>query len=466
MTISSTVTLNVNGSNRSITTDAVPEDIDTNGIAWCEPVRRLAESPSDPVQALCVYINLANICRSQGRTIDELAALRWAKRIGGASLADIDDAIERARNACSYATSAESTGYSIVALEDNPAAFAARQGSDELLAENVYYARRPYRCAPAASESVGTTADVEELSFHVCRNNERLATVALSLQPDGIARWAPLVTNYGPIPARIHLTEGCGNPSKTINIVLDYLSFLMRSHGIKEVVLQEPVPGQMLLYRLLGRNHLFSAEVWDRPVVALDRTEEAIFSGVRSSYKSNINWCRANLAMTYYRREELGARGTQEVRDAIQTCHRKVIETRGDNMTPASFDLAIAMCRAGRGEAAIAKTGDGAVCAVAVTTEEGGVAYYALGGQIQLANKNPGHYMLFDAIVRAKRRGMHRFHPNVLSPAPIQWGLLYITERPRWQVSNFFFKRGFSDDLEIAHVYRIFPTGVTIFGRR
>ncbi|HVA28669.1 MAG TPA: hypothetical protein VNF68_10835, partial [Candidatus Baltobacteraceae bacterium] len=237
MTISSTVALNVNGSSRSITTEAFLEDIEQNGIAWCEPVRRLATLPFDPVQALGVYINLANICRTQERAADELAALRSAKRVGGVHLADINDSIERNRHACRFAPAAGSDGYSVVALDDDPGAFDALLEPDKLVAENVYYARRPYSLPPEMGDALPKTNNLEDLSFHVCRGGRRLATVPLSLQSDGIARWAPLVTNYGAIPARIHLAVDCESPSKTINFVLDYLVFLMRSHGVKEAVL-------------------------------------------------------------------------------------------------------------------------------------------------------------------------------------------------------------------------------------
>ncbi len=466
MTISSTVALNVNGANRSITTGAFIEDIDKNGIAWCEPVRKLATAPFDPILALGVYLNLANICRSQGRAADEMAALRCAKRIGGVDVADIERAIAGSPQVCRYVPLAGFDEYSIVSFADDRAAFETLLEPEKLVPENLYYAREPYSRPPGTKDALPQMDGVEDLSFHVCSGAKRLATVPLSLGHDGIARWAPLVTNYGPIPARIHLADDCRNPSKTINAALDYLMFLMRSYGIKEAALQEPRPAQMLLYKLLGRHHLFSAEIWYRPVVHLDQTDNAIFAGVRDSYKSNINWCRANLSMTYYDRERLHDGAVAEVRSAIQTCHRKVIQSRGDNMTPGSFDLAISMCRANHGEAAIARTAEGAVCGVTVTTDDAGVAYYALGGQIQLGNKNPGHFMLFDALVRAKRRGLQRFHPNTLAPPPIQRELLDITARPRWQVDNFFFKRGFSDDLDIVHVYRIFPTDVTIFGPR
>ncbi len=466
MTVSSSVTLTVNGSNRTILTEALLEDIDANGVAWCEPVRRLS-AVSDPVETLGVYMNIANIARAQERFADELGALRAARRANAVSWPEITGLIAERRAKCTFVVPTAADPYTIAAYEDNPALFDELLGGESLPCENLYYNAAPYRCLTAGGAPLISFDDkTDNLSFHVCHGNQRLATVPLAVQSDGIARWVPLVTNYAGIPARIHLRDDCYNPGKILNLILDYLAFLMRSYGLKEVLIQEPLPDRMLLYRLLGREGLFSAELWDRPVVDLGQTEDQIYSNVRASYKSQINWCRKHLAMQYYAGATLDEAKVTEVHQIVQRCHQKVIENRGDNMTPNSFLLAIEMCRRDKGEVAIARTSDGEACAIAVTTDDGDVAYYALGGQMQLGNRNPGNFILYDSIVRAKRRGMQRFQPNALAPAPAVREADKILVRPKWQVSNFFYKRGFSEDLDIVHVYRILPKTLSAFGPR
>ena len=460
--LSATTTFNVNGDAKSVVTNVSIDDIDAHGIAWCEPARQLAPGV-DPLLDLGTFINLATICRTEGRDTDELAALRSARRVGIMSTAEIDVLIAE-KCAGGPAAKIEPAEYSIVSYAAQPEEF-TRLLDGELVSENVYYSGFPYEQVMKSPGVPFVPLDpkIDNISFHVCRSGKRLATLPLAVRNDQIARWLPLVTNYGALPARIHFADACNDTAKTIGLILDHLFSLMGSYGIKEAVIQEPFPQQMQLYKILSRDQLFSAELFDRPVVDLNRSDEQIFSDVRSSYKSLINWCRSNLSMSYYSGTELDDGRVREVYLTIQRCHQKVIERRGDNMTPDSFHLAIEMCKQGRGEVAIAKTSDGAPCGISVSTDSFGSSYYALGGQIQIGNRSPGNFTMFDASLRAKARGMQRYHPNALSPAAVIREGSSIRVRQRWQMANFFYKRGFSSDLDFVNVYRILPPTATVF---
>lgn len=349
-------------------------------------------------------------------------------------------------------------GFSIVSHAEQPEAFAAILSGTSLHSEHLYYARYPYSGLEGVENVAALTSDnqVENLSFHVCRGRKRLATVPLSVQGDRVAGWHAVMTNYAPLPARMHLAPDCDNPARTIAFALRYLSSVAARYGLWQIVLEEPMPDGMLAYKALSAAHMFSAEIWDRPVVDLRQPEDKIHARVRSSYKSLISWGRQNLVTEYFSGKQLDDATASKLYYVLQECHEKIIALRGDQMPYKCFQLAMAMCRHGKGEAAIAKMPNGDECAIAVTIDnDDGSSFYALGGQVEVANKSPGNFIMYDAIVRAKQRGRLRYRTNTLSATPVQITGRNIVLRPEWQRTNFFFKRGFSDDIEIAHVYRI-----------
>src|SRR6185369_14007077 len=91
----------------------------------------------------------------------------------------------------------------------------------------------------------------------------------------------------------------------------------------------------------------------------------------------------------------------------------------GDGMSQSMFTPPLVMCQMNKGEVAIARTLDGTVCGITVVTDEAGISSYALGGSIPQQNKNPGQFIVYDSIIRAKARGSHAYHMNREFAAPV-----------------------------------------------
>jgi hypothetical protein len=230
------------------------------------------------------------------------------------------------------------------------------------------------------------------------------------------------------------------------------------SFGAKQFVIRESDRERMSLYRRLVSARIFSAEMWDRPYVQLaDCSEEQIFADVRKSYKSHINWGRYNLVMEYLSGDQLTAAMVGRVYQNIQTCHHKLIQTFGDGMSQEMFTAPMAMCQMGKGEVAIATTQGGGMCGVTVVTDAGGISHYALGGSVPQENKNPGQFIVYDSILRAKARGSLRYIVNREFAAPLSIDQLQMKVLSRHDTNLTFFKRGFSDLTETMSVYKVLP---------
>jgi hypothetical protein len=129
------------------------------------------------------------------------------------------------------------------------------------------------------------------------------------------------------------------------------------------------------------------------------------------------------------------------------------------------FTPPLVMCQMKKGEVAIAKTQDGTVCGITVVTDEGGISSYALGGSIPQQNKNPGHFIVYDSILRAKARGSHMYHMNREFAAPVSVEQLQLRIQSVHDTNLIMFKRGFGDLLEVFNVYKVLPRRPGFWGR-
>jgi hypothetical protein len=222
----------------------------------------------------------------------------------------------------------------------------------------------------------------------------------------------------------------------------------------------------MLLYKVLGVESMFSAEMWTRPVVRLsDVDDKEIFARVRNRYKPHINWGRGNLVMEYLSGDQVSSAKIDEVHELLNQCHEKLIQKYGDGMTKSIFMPPMVMCQMNKGEVAIARTKDGVACGVTVVTDAGGISHYALAGSIPQQNKNPGQFIAYDSILRAKARGAQFYHMNREFAAPVSIDGLELKVQSEHETKLMFFKRGFSDWLETFSVYKVFPRRLDVLRR-
>jgi hypothetical protein len=230
----------------------------------------------------------------------------------------------------------------------------------------------------------------------------------------------------------------------------------VRSFGANRFVIGEPAGAGGLLYKqIIKRFRLYAAEVWDQPYVDLTQDESRIFTAVRKSYKSNINWCAKHLEVQYLSGADISGDNVPYVYAVIQDLHREIIEKYTDGMTTELFMHPMFMCKNGQGEVAIAKTADGTPWGITVTTYDGGIGYYALAGSRIFEGRNVGHFIAYDAIKRAKAKGMTKYVMNrPFGPSITLDGTAAKVSIER--SSNIaFFKRGFSDDCDFFHVYQV-----------
>jgi hypothetical protein len=139
----------------------------------------------------------------------------------------------------------------------------------------------------------------------------------------------------------------------------------------------------------------------------------------------------------------------------IQDLHKALIEKYTDGMTTELFMHPVLMCRIGNGEVAITRTADGVPCGLTVSTYDGGIGYYALGGSTILQGKNVGHFVVYDAILRAKARGLQTYVMNRFFPASVSLSKVQPKIMSDRSFNIAFFKRGYSDDTEFINVYNV-----------
>ena len=457
--------LNQDGAIREFATTVDLEDIDTNGVAWSQVMRQPFSGRPGWFERLATLLNVASICRENDRPLDELAALRMARRMTGGDLESVNQRIAECRE-LGRSVPTNEHGLRVVSFQEDPAAFEALIGSASI-GNNFHHPGARFNGLTGVNGRLllPPDASIDNVSFAICDERQRLAVVPCIIQRDDVISWVAPYLPSGGIPIVVHFDAAAANSAKILNLVLRYLDHLLQSFGARQAVIREPFPDSMLLFKALGPGATFSAEVWDRPVVDLAPREEEIFAKIRNSYKSHVNWGRKNLLMEYLVGDQLTAAEIDRVHQILTHCHQKLIQKYGDGMTHNMFLPPLLMCQMKKGEVAIARTADGTVCGITVVTDEGGISNYALGGSIPQQNKNPGHFIVYDSIIRSKARGSNSYHMNREFAAPVSIEQLQLRIQSVHDTNLIMFKRGFGDFLEVFNVYKVLPRRAGFLGR-
>lgn len=450
-------TLIRDGKAREFATTVDLEDIEMHGVPWSHIMRQPVSSETGWWERLATLKHIATVCRQNGRTLDELAALRIARRMTRGTFPEIDQRIAECRAIGKFEQTNES-GLRVVSFQDDPAGFERLLGYASI-GNNFHHPGAQFRGLTGVNERLPLPPDaaVDNVSFAVCMGARRLAVVPCVIQRDDVISWVAAHLPDGGVPIAIHFDDAAANQSGILDLVLRHLTHLLQTFGARQIVIREPFPNSMSLYRTLGPCATFSAEVWARPVVPLSQREEDIFAKIRKSYKSQINWGRANLVMEYLAGDQLTAPAIERVHQILNHCHQELIRKYGDGMSDVIFVPPMVMCQMNKGEVAIATTRDGTVCGITVVTDEGGVSLYALGGSIPQQNKNPGQFIVYDSIIRAKARGSNFYHMNREFAAPVSIDQLQLRLQTMHDRNLLFFKRGFGEMLEVFNVYKVLP---------
>jgi hypothetical protein len=178
--------------------------------------------------------------------------------------------------------------------------------------------------------------------------------------------------------------------------------------------------------------------------VDLSHPDASLRSDVRSSYRSLLNWGQRSLSMSYCNASEANrARFGQ-----YEELHEQVAGRR--TRPQASWDVMYDFVAGGRGELTLASL-DGDVVAGLLVFDGTATAHYASAAYVRERFEHPlAHWPLFDAILRAKARGLEWFDIGELRHRDD------VTDK---EASIGFFKRGFTNRIEARTVWDL-PMGV------
>ena len=449
--------LNVNGTPTKVEVEISFEDIDINGVAWCEPVRKLIGHPAETIRLIGTLIVVAAICRESDRSDYALGALRMARRMTAGSVRSIGESIAGIV-AKAGPNAASNDKVEAVSYASEPLKF-LRLLNLKGIGNNIYHPGLPYAGLVGIEGFDGRPErpEVDNVSFLILVDGRVAAVVPMIVYPDHVASWIRWVEGMPGMPAEVF----CRAPSDrrlVYKFLGPYLKLLSRSYGIRIYSIQEDAASFPALSRSLGSHLHYALEVWDRPVVDLTRSVDAIYKNVRKSYKSSINWGRDNLQMRYLSGSQLDDARVAEALSALRKAQEHTYSRYGDAFDRQLFDEAVHMCKNGDGEVSISYLRDGGACGVVITSDAGGKSYYALGGATLVrGNRSPSHWNVFNAIQRAKLRGNQEFHLGRLFGAPISIDGYGTRKASKREIDLTFFKHGFSDIVESRYVHQI-PT--------
>ncbi|WP_016835290.1 hypothetical protein [Herbaspirillum lusitanum] len=454
----SSIEITANGEAISIATKLSLQDLDKNGIAGCLPVKEL-KTQTNLVIRLGTYLNIANILHECNRLIDEIGVLRRAEREFGTQIRDIAHRISGLLEQ-DLPMPEMPDRWTIVPIDRNESQFKRLAEIDGNVYVNFWHpgARFGGLAGTPGLDNLEKPAGIDNASFHVCFNGCIVATVPVVINTTHIASWVTNHPSSGCMPIEVFFADASVNRDDTYKVIVSYLRHLSRSFGIDSFTIMEKPEENFALYKqIIKRARSYSAEIWDSPYVDLRVEQEQIFSNVRKSYKSNINWCAKNLTIDYFTGNQITNETSAYFFSVIQDLHQELITKYTDGMTQDLFYHPILMCANGQGEVAIAKTADGTPYGMSVTTYDNGIAYYALAGSREvMRGKNVGHYIVYDAIRRAKESGQTRYVMNRFFGASVSLNQTNVRMMIDRAFNINFFKRGYSEDCAFVNVYQVF----------
>ncbi|TCS62999.1 GNAT family N-acetyltransferase [Varunaivibrio sulfuroxidans] len=264
-------------------------------------------------------------------------------------------------------------------------------------------------------------------SFAVADGDDRLlAIVPCTASEDGI-------THYGlPIVPAIARDLAPKVERRAVACALDHLEALARTR---------PTPSAFVLGRTTADApdaledaclaRLARPGVRIHAVADLGDGEEALHRGLRKSFRSLVNWGRDNLLMTYVNADT----PDRTAFDAFCAFHARV--SGGQTYPDSYWEVFWNAIAAGNGELSLAALKDGPplVCAT-YSVSAGKTGYYASGVYDRdLFDKPLAHFPVFDAMVRAARRGIGAYDLGEIVPRG--------AGAPDKDVRIGFFKKGF-----------------------
>ena len=248
---------------------------------------------------------------------------------------------------------------------------------------------------------------------------------------------------YG-MPMKLFLDEGLGARSfrRILTHVLERLHSIRQESGATSCEIDDS-PLKTTTSRM-GR-FLHSAGALQRldlrAVVDLALSNEEITANVRKGHRYCINWGRRNLGLSYVNADNPDLAMFR----AYQDFHKRIA---GRVTRPqASWDIMFETIAGGGGELSLGHDDSGSFVSGTLVIDGDKVPQYASAVYDRARFEKPlGHWPVFDAILRAKKRGMSYFDLGEIPAAG--------TASDK-ELSIAMFKRGFVDSLEFRLVWEL-----------
>ena len=406
-------------------------DIERSGVAGLPFLAALRQSRTNRIERATILFDVADSLSRQGRPIDALAALRVARRLHP----NHKDIETRLSNYLGCAPNP--TGWqSIMSV-----AAARVQFPDIDQQFNIQH--RSFNYINNIRLSI-QGMHFDDLSFVVVRNKQPIALIICSIFADGM-----LDCFQNPIDVEFAPGLSAENMCSVFRAVIPHLATQARAFGAPGFTLADHtfLNGQSACLRSLAR-YTFTSEVYTRLFVDLTQDESVIWKGIRNSYKPIINKGERMIRLTVLRR-------------SLRSLEKEIIEILSKSHEPDGMRLRayIEAAERGQGEfcAAVVR-GARHWCGITGVLYDGDTAIYGFGGFDRSACEiEVGHYMVHQAILRAKARGLSAFYlTNYQAPKirMLDTGVLY-KENAKLQNIRFF-KSGFTETVERRIVYRVF----------
>lgn len=243
--------------------------------------------------------------------------------------------------------------------------------------------------------------------------------------------------DYYGSPLKLFGVETCGEAA--IAAAFSHIDGLIETHGVERVgiadlpsVTLSPV-GEACLNRRLRPSLQMTA--W----ADLSEGEVSLRRGLRKSYKSLLNWGKANMTISVVNREA----PDRAQFDRYQAFHHEVAGRAA--RVQETWDALYSWIESGRGELVLGFLQSGELVSGNLVGDAEGSAYYLSGVyDRERFDKPMAHWPLWTAMLRAHERGFSRFE---LGDVPLDGAA-----SPK-EVAIGFFKRGFATDIATTLVW-------------
>jgi hypothetical protein len=190
--------------------------------------------------------------------------------------------------------------------------------------------------------------------------------------------------------------------------------------------------------------------VRSQPTSDLNESNESLFASLRGRYRGYVNAGRRAYSHLTYSGEDLRSH-----RERVRNCALAL--SAPEHVLPEhELDHSLELCIRGQGEASLAFSADGRAVGVTLIVDDGHTAMYAVGAYAKDAAGPPiSHWMLFDAMLRAKGRGMRWFFLSHIPGPRYDFDGLRLVDTGADRTGYKFFKLGFANRIRRWTSFRI-----------